>query len=621
MKSKATRQRATLPNCPDVKIRVEKDFYVEAFNCLVTSLISVDSLKLGKLEDLPSVIKAYEASAALARDACDVQMFARYSQVVAFLKKLELPLFGALAEENALVKWWESEARCKEMNVKCLDILRHPLTHSHLELSDLLARLRSEIASLLGDEPPDLEQVVKFMRFGPKSDLTHSIVEGSVPYKLLAPSAYPWLGPEVAWLLRHTMFGTLWGYKMPESLCNIQIPTDDWITICDHAEYSSVPKKIDENRPIELGPSIAGLLQQAYDGFIRERLKERWGCDLRNQEPNKVLARIGSERGSEPNSPATIDLQSASDSISFALVGMLLPDAWFKILSPLRAKSIVMKDGTIIKLEKFSSMGNALTFSLETLIFSAVVRANLRAHGWEGSRWRVYGDDIIVPCRIYDDVCRDLGRLGFVINESKSFSRGFFRESCGGDYLLGVDVRPLYIKKPIKCVADLFKYLNMIQVFAQRGPIPASAFREVYLHFLRMVPKDFLFFGDSRYALDSCIWTPWPVAPKFVLRLREEDVKLPEKLGYLSFLFLPNSGTASDCRRFWDLRSEPGRALGTYFPSQLRPDVSWLKRLKVAGPLLRKERGFVLRRPRDPGALAQSVPAERLPFNPILMLG
>lgn len=607
------------PNYPDIKVRVGKAFYVEAFNCLVASLISPDSLKLGELEDLPGVIKAYEASATLAREACDVQMYARYAQIVAFLKKLELPLFGAVAEENALVKWYESEARCKEMNAKCVDILTHPLTHSHQELASLLERLRVEILSLLGEVPPDLDQVTEFMRFGPKSDLTHALDEGSVPYKLLAPSTYPWLGPEITWLYNNTMFRCLWGLKMPEALCNIASLTDDWIAICDHAKYSSVPKKIDENRPIELGPSIPGLLQQAYDGFIRRRLREGWGLDLRNQEPNKVLARIGSERGNESNSVATIDLQSASDSVSYGLVGMLLPRAWFKILSPLRAKSIEMADGTIVKLEKFSSMGNALTFSLQTLIFSAVVRATLRAHGWEGSKWRVYGDDIIVPCRIFDEVCRNLRMLGFVINESKSFSEGHFRESCGGDYLLGVDVRPLYIKKPIKTVADLYKYLNLIQVFAMRGPIPASGFKAVYEHFLRAVPKEFLFFGDSRYALDSCVWTPWSVVPRFVLRLREQDVKLPDKLAYLSLLFLPNAGTASDCRRFWALIPGP-KGLGQYCPSQLRPDVSWLKHLKVAGPLVRNEAGYVLRRPRDPGALAQSVPAEKLPFNPMLML-
>jgi hypothetical protein len=39
-----------------------------------------------------------------------------------------------------------------------------------------------------------------------------------------------------------------------------------------------------------------------------------------------------------------------------------------------------------------------------------------------------------------------LEAFGLKINERKSFSNGFFRESCGGDYYRGYDVTPVYLR-------------------------------------------------------------------------------------------------------------------------------------------------------------------------------
>jgi hypothetical protein len=188
-------------------------------------------------------------------------------------------------------------------------------------------------------------------------------------------------------------------------------------------------------------------------------------------------------------------------------------------------------------LEKFSSMGNAYTFSLQTLIFSAVVRAVLRVRGWEGSRWRVYGDDIIVPYRIYEDVVASLQLLGFKVNEAKSYSGDAFRESCGADYLNGTNVRPFYIKEPIEGVADLFKVLNLVQEFAARSPIPVRCYEGLYRLLLSWVPSKYYFVGNVTCGLDTCIRSPSIVGRRSVLRWHVRDRAVSPKKGYFAALY------------------------------------------------------------------------------------
>jgi hypothetical protein len=58
----------------------------------------------------------------------------------------------------------------------------------------------------------------------------------------------------------------------------------------------------------------------------------------------------------------------------------------------------------------------------------------------------VYGDDIIVPSEWYHLAVEGLTLSGFAVNDAKSFYRGPFRESCGGDYLNGKDVVPVRLR-------------------------------------------------------------------------------------------------------------------------------------------------------------------------------
>jgi hypothetical protein len=577
-------------NNPDVKVRVSERFYVEAFNALSLGLFGADHTRLECLDDLAGAIRSHGLAADHYRQQNDVQSYFAHNQLACFLKKLELSKFESDAERVAMEKWLAAEGRCKEINSVFIELLKNP--ESHRNLRESVRKVKREIHELLGNRPPNLADVSRFMKFGPGASLSHPREEGAAPFKLLNPSAYSFNVEEVEWLAWHTKLGPfITGSK---SLgCSDYV--GNRVAYYDHARYATVPKSVWERRTIEIGPSLTGYVQQGFDGFIRQCLLDKWNLDLRDQEPNKNLAYVGSITGGSSNSPCTIDLSSASDSISYALVGMLLPSAWFDLLKRYRAKTILLPDGTVHWLEKFSSMGNALTFSLQTMIFAAVVRSILRERGHEGAKWRVYGDDIIVPYRIYDEVVARLTCFGFSVNTLKSFKEGNFRESCGADYFLGMNTRPYYLKKVVSEVPHLYKILNLVQLQAMRAPIPAMCYRPLYQTVLSHVPVEFRLYGDTLNAPDSCIWAPHTRGADVVIRRRQREWKMPEHLALLTTLL---SG-------YQDNTSADMTKAGVH-----------------RDPLSFPESGdgkCVLRKARFSGLAGLHARREDLPFDPILM--
>jgi hypothetical protein len=388
----------------------------------------------------------------------------------------------------------------------------------------------------------------------------------------------------------------------------------DEVRYFEAARYDVVPKSISEMRSIEIGPSLTGFIQQGYDGFIRDRLRAVWKLDLRDQFPNQRLARIGSIRGCQANSPCTIDLSSASDSICYALVGVLLPNAWFHTLKRLRASKITLPDGNVWELHKFSSMGNALTFSLQTLIFAACVRAILRARGHEGAEWRVYGDDIIVPYRVYDDVVNLLELFGFTVNSKKSFKEGNFRESCGGDYLHGTDVRALYLKKPIISAVDVFKFCNLTQLKAMVAPIPASCYAGFFRRLLSAIPPHMKVYGDTYQAPDRCIWSRYAVKRQLTAVALHSETKVPENLAYESLLLKGSLPHPPLLRGKGLAEGYSKTALRTLLSSELSSTVLTDPRV------IRTDTScHVIRRKASNGLRHREVAVETLPFEPLLM--
>jgi hypothetical protein len=212
-------------------------------------------------------------------------------------------------------------------------------------------------------------------------------------------------------------------------------------------------------------------LQRLTGIYIEKRLKKIAKIDLRDQSKNQRLARKALDLGL-----ATVDLSSASDTISRSLVISLLPFGWWELLDDLRSKVIFIpkeylvevapsketrRFGCLVTPEMFSSMGNGFTFQLETLIFWALTRAVRDLSGKKGII-SVYGDDIICPTSIAPRLKRVFHFFGFTVNEKKSNWTGVFRESCGKHYYDGGDVSPFYIRTPVTHKTCVIRLLNRL---------------------------------------------------------------------------------------------------------------------------------------------------------------
>lgn len=210
-----------------------------------------------------------------------------------------------------------------------------------------------------------------------------------------------------------------------------------------------VPKSYKTFRTISMEPATLMYIQQGVWNEIRTLvsrtpyLRNHIGFD--DQERNQKLARIGSLN----RNYATIDLSSASDSVSYELVKKLFKGSKvYKYLIGTRSSMTLLPSGITLKLKKFAPMGSALCFPVETIIFAAVCDLVTRRHG-VAADYSVYGDDIIVPTQCVGDVVNVLFALGFVTNSDKSFSRTdcWFRESCGAEYCDGYDVTPMRVSR------------------------------------------------------------------------------------------------------------------------------------------------------------------------------
>lgn len=214
-----------------------------------------------------------------------------------------------------------------------------------------------------------------------------------------------------------------------------------------HCEVSSsrqvtVPKTFKVQRTIACEPTVNAFLQKGVGRYIRSKLLSRCGIDLRYQaDINRDLSFLA--RGCQL---ATIDLESASDTISTQVVRMLLPPSWYELLDNLRCKSTFV-DSQRVYLEKFASMGNGYIFELETVIFRAIVEACYSLQGIEeDSTIAVFGDDIICLSKIAPLVITALEFFGFSTNREKTFIEGDFYESCGRHWFKDLDVTPVYQK-------------------------------------------------------------------------------------------------------------------------------------------------------------------------------
>lgn len=225
-------------------------------------------------------------------------------------------------------------------------------------------------------------------------------------------------------------------------------------------------------RTIAIEPS-GNMAVQLAGGSVIEEVLCMIGLDIRSQQPkNQFLACLGSKTGEV----ATLDLKSASDRETPALIKRVWPDEWFSYFMRNRSMTTDLPSGERLYLNMISTMGNGFTFPMMTLTILALVYANRRQAGGPNNfidltNTAVFGDDIIVPTAEVSSLVELLTNAGYVVNNDKSYAEGPFRESCGGDYYEGVNVTPFYVKS-LKRDANIYVAMNQVLRWAGRYELP-----------------------------------------------------------------------------------------------------------------------------------------------------
>jgi len=379
----------------------------------------------------------------------------------------------------ALEAFWTAEAQCKSTN-ELFKALRDGAICIDPALQERLVLAKRKISQMLSKANPYafLDQC----GFGPGSDM--STKQGLT-------SAYNKLSNSGSVTRECSIFIDFLAQN--SALCRIF----QWDIKTRHVsvprvrgnKVAFVPKDCKTDRSIAVEPRWNVFFQKGMGKVLRKVL-QRFGQDLDDQVRNQNLAREGSLTGDL----ATIDLKSASDSVSAELVRYLFPEPWVSILDRLRSKEFRSPKGDWYQANKWSSMGNGYTFELESMIFFALASS---VCGPE--KVSVYGDDIVIPSRDYSDVVRLLNLCGFTTNDAKSFHVGPFRESCGGDFYNGVQVTPIYWKEPLH-VAGTLRLVNQISVLARRssdGFHRHHSYRRVWHRLVSRLPAEWSRRGPS----------------------------------------------------------------------------------------------------------------------------
>lgn len=406
-------------------------------------------------------------------------------------------------EEDAYRKFVATEHHCHRINQRLRARLSRKGKPAPYEY--YFQAMRSFITYVIG-ERPDLKSIYAQVGFGPGASVGVSGNATNIGRKILSrwsvtPGAYMYgfaatMGHAQ---MREHMFPNPGGFTS----CSADYdpftgPYSEKSSIVAYNKIAFVPKTAKIFRSIAVEPLLNGFLQKGVDNCMRSYLK-RVGIDLSAQDPNSEMARQGSIAGVE-DPFVTIDLASASDSISIGIVRNLLPPDWFDFLNSIRSPSYSYR-GRITRFNKFCSMGNGFCFPLETLLFTAACSAV--GAGRPGIDFRVYGDDIIVRRSKADTLIDLLHYMGFDVNTEKTFLEGPFRESCGKDWFDGKDVRPYTLDFALDSIQALFKFLNG----CLRNDFTRSFFDEIRPLLLRWVPPDFRFFrpypGPEDTGIDS----------------------------------------------------------------------------------------------------------------------
>lgn len=240
------------------------------------------------------------------------------------------------------------------------------------------------------------------------------------------------------------------------------------------ARLHAVPKDWNKKRLITVEPFEQSYLQHYTRENLWRALAHCKIAGLRSlvtpkvRDPQMRHRRLACQ-GSVDGSLATLDMSDASDLVSFNQVASVFPADVMADLERSRSAQFTATtfSGTH-DIHMYGGMGNATTFTVETLVFHAACWAIAEYHrlSFRDSFVSCYGDDMIVSTRLAE-LITDLDlftEFGWRLNKTKSYWRpiGKFRESCGGQYYAGQDVTLLRYQGGYKGIYGLVAYRDLI---------------------------------------------------------------------------------------------------------------------------------------------------------------
>lgn len=530
-----------------------------------------------------------------------VQAIRALRQISRFGAKVNLPCSPA-RERAALRVYEEVDQTCRDLADRGLDHRRddgdpRPSPVWDSRLGYLYKAVASTLVGAMALEDEDGNVPVRCAH-GPGAT-----VEGYTPNGKWNLGYWHSRLEEAGLTLQRARFGaekSLWGSERVRVQPVYVDPGDE-----RPAKVVLVPKTLKSPRVIAVEPAAMQLTQQGLKAVLVPAIDHcrytSGRINFRDQKVNQEMAL----RGSRGENIATIDLKDASDRVGVDLVDAMFraaPLAFRRLLWASRSTRALLPDGRVLTLRKFASMGSALCFPVESLIFYGIVlAARLEHQGLPptseniqkvSSGVYVYGDDLCVPADETPTICVALEAFGLRVNRHKTFCTGKFRESCGVDAYDGENVTPTYLRRmPPADRADASGICSTVataNLLAKAGYWRTALALQECVHrvfgLLPEVPEQSPALGwtfFSKYVpparrnrrlqrLEHRCWVPYPVMQRDPLT--DEDAVWAKCCRRIGLGWLPNSAPFA----------EVVRAVDSHLDESARPYALTLKRRWVA---------------------------------------
>jgi len=368
--------------------------------------------------------------------------FAHFRQLTQVMYKLEMP-YDQKTEESVIQSFVETDEELATYSVPpkpnfTLDIKRDRIRDDSSSLNEWIKQARNFVTRVVSAIDPyciqpqhgpgvvstgeDVFEKTKFSRIYPKLEQVYPFSEWMC-YNL----------SHVAESITDEGLNTINGGEATAKV--VLVPKD-----------SRGPRLI-SCEPLEIQWMQQGLRAVFYSAIENHPLTKGF-VNFTDQTVNRALALEASKDGQW----VTLDMKDASDRGSCELVRHLFADhpKLLEALLATRSSQTKLPNGQIVSLNKFAPMGSALCFPIEALCFWALSVSALILDGRERRKAQtsvyVYGDDIIVRKQDYTVLLQWLPKVGLKFNDRKCCVARFFRESCGSDAYVGIDVTPTRLK-------------------------------------------------------------------------------------------------------------------------------------------------------------------------------